>query len=148
MSCQCEVEGKSPVVFLTSSHYRTESVPGPVTPAQYGEFGHVVSLRREERHVCDGSLISPTAILTTATCCLAGLTVARLGDYTDSTDLYEQDLAVGQTIVHEAYDDWTIQNDICMVRLEQPADTSSQFVATIPLPSDDTDYLPGQTCQE
>ena len=120
-----------------------------MTPAQYGEFGHVVSLRREERHVCDGSLISPTAILTSATCCLARLTVARLGDYyTDSTDLYEQDLAVGQTIVHEAYDDWTIQNDICMVRLEQPADTSSQFVATIPLPSDDTDYLPGQTCQE
>ena len=51
-------------------------------------------------------------------------------------------------IVQEYYDSWTLQNDICILILEKPADTSSQFVSTIALPSDESDYISGTSCQE
>ena len=100
-------------------------------------------------HLCVGSLISPTSVLSTATCCMGGITVARGGDYlSDSTDQYEEDIPVRQVVAHQDFDDWTLANDICLIRLDRPADTSSKYVSTITLPTDSTDILPGQTCQE
>ena len=74
--------------------------------------------------------------------------MVRVGDYyTDITDEFEEDIAVKKIIVHEYFDTWTNQNDICVIILEKPADTSSQFVSTIGLPSHESDYVPGDTCQ-
>jgi len=71
-----------------------------------------------------------------------------VGDYfTDSRDQCEEDIPVRQIKVHEYYDDWTNQNDICLVLLDRPANTSSQYVSTIPLPTDASDYVPGETCE-
>ena len=138
-----------------------------MTPAEYGEFGHVSGVLSGDRHLCVGSLITPTSLLTTATCCTArlevlssptlkttewkfsGLTTVRVGDYyTDMLDEFEEDIAVRKITVHEDFDSWTIQNDICLLTLEKPADTTSQFVSTIALPSDESDYNPGDICQE
>ena len=72
-----------------------------------------------------------------------------MGDYyTDRPDEYEEDIAVRKIVVHENFDSWTIQNDICLLTLEKPADTTSQFVSTIALPSDESDYITGDICQE
>ena len=45
------------------------NVPGPMSPAEYGEFGQVSGVRFGDRHLCVGSLITPSSLLTTATCC-------------------------------------------------------------------------------
>ena len=75
--------------------------------------------------------------------------MVRVGDYyRDREDEYEEEIGVKRIIVPEYYDPWTNQNDICLIILEKPADTSSQFVSTIGLPSDESDYVPGDTCQE
>ena len=135
-----------------------------MTPAEYGEFGHVSAVLSGDRHLCVGSLITPTSLLTTATCCrrleptfkydsihpdFSGPTMVRVGDYyTDRQDEFEEEIGVKRIIVPEYYDPWTNQNDICVIILEKPADTSSQFVSTIGLPSHESDYVPGDTCQE
>ena len=142
----------------------TVSVPGPMTPAEYGEFGHVSAVLSGDRHLCVGSLITPSSLLTTATCCsrlylsslkpteftteFSGVDTVRVGDYyTDRLDEFEEDIAVKKIIVHEYFDTWTNQNDICLLILENPADITSQFVSTIGLPSDESDYIPGEICQ-
>ena len=79
----------------------------------------------------------------------SGPTTVRVGDYyKDIMDEFEEDIAVKKIIIQEYYDSWTLQNDICLLILEKPADTSSEFVSTIALPSDESDYIPGHTCQE
>ena len=75
--------------------------------------------------------------------------MVRVGNYyTDITDEFEEDIAVKKIIVHEYFDSWTLQNDICLLILEKSADTTSQFVSTIALPSDESVYNPGDICQE
>ena len=54
---------------LTSRTYDSVRVPGPMTPAEYGEFGHVSAVMSGDRHLCVGSLITPSSLVTTATCC-------------------------------------------------------------------------------
>ena len=48
--------------------------------------------------------------------------------------------------VHENYDDWTLENDICMLDLAEDADFSSDFIDAINIPDEDQEYPSGQTC--
>ena len=47
--------------------------------------------------------------------------------------------------MHEHYDDWTINNDICLLELATPA-TMGPHVAAISLPSPNEDYSEGTMC--
>ena len=51
-------------------------------------------------------------------------------------DPHQQDIAVAKVLLHEHYDSWTIQNDICMLKLAEEADFSSDYVGAIDLPED------------
>ena len=48
-------------------------------------------------------------------------------------------------MLHESYDGFTLENDICMLELASPA-TMSDTIATIDLPVDMEEYEEGATC--
>merc|ERR1711988_1952498 len=50
-----------------------------------------------------------------------------------------------QIVMHEDYDDWTVQNDICLLQLEKAA-TLGKHVGTIKLPNQNDEYEEGTTC--
>ena len=48
--------------------------------------------------------------------------------------------------LHPQYDSWTINNDICILDLEESADLSSSAIGTISLPYDGEEYSSGTMC--
>merc|ERR1711915_480943 len=49
-------------------------------------------------------------------------------------------------MLHEDYDSWTIENDICLLELESQADFSSSVIGSISLPSSMEEYPAGTDC--
>ena len=49
-------------------------------------------------------------------------------------------------MLHESYDSWTVENDICMLELEESADFSSSVIGSISLPSNGEEYSAGTMC--
>ena len=71
----------------------------------------------------------------------------RVGDYKRSEqDPDETDIQVSGIILHEGYDSWTIQYDICIVTLSDEADLSSEAIGVISLPAEQQDYEVGSKC--
>merc|ERR1712215_436415 len=58
----------------------------------------------------------------------------------------EMDNAVSKVMLHEDYDSWTIENDICLLELESQADFSSSVIGSISLPSSMEEYPAGTDC--
>ena len=56
------------------------------------------------------------------------------------------DIPVKRVILHEDYDSWTIQNDICLLELDGQADFGSDVIGGITLPDEDQDYEEGTEC--
>merc|ERR1711955_59310 len=48
----------------------------------------------------------------------------------------EKDIAIKKMILHEDYDSWTINNDICLLHLKEEADFSDDNIGPISLPDD------------
>ena len=76
---------------------------------------------------------------------------SRLGVRVGNHHLYEDDpdqmdIAVKRVILHEDYDSWTIQNDICLLELDGQADFGSDVIGGITLPDEDQDYEEGTEC--
>merc|ERR1712168_843195 len=60
-------------------------------------------------------------------------------------DKDQENIAVAKIVMHEDYDDWTVQNDICLLQLEKAA-TLGKHVGTIKLPNQNDEYEEGTTC--
>ena len=63
--------------------------------------------------------------------------------YEDDPD--QESFAVAEVMLHEDYDSWTINNDICLLKLDGSA-TMGENVATIGFPADMEEYEEGTEC--
>jgi len=93
--------------------------------ADYGEFPHLVALLRGGPGgslMCGGSILSETWVVTAGHCC-DGQSATRLGVRAGSWHLHEEDAdqaeySVKRVLLHEDYDSWTINNDICLLEID------------------------------
>merc|ERR1719370_1972847 len=117
--------------------------------ADRGEFPHQIVLTRGVGGslMCGGSLVAPDRVITAGHCC-DGQSASRLGVRVGNHHLYEddpdqKDIAVSRVVLRESYDSWTVENDICMLELEESADFSSSVIGSISLPSNGEEYSAG-----
>merc|ERR1711931_616771 len=94
------------------------------TDAYPGEFPHQIMLTRGVcgSLMCGGSIVGSNKVITAGHCC-DGMSAHKLGVEVGSHNLYEDDpdqesFAVSDVGLHEDYDSWNINNDICMLTLE------------------------------
>merc|ERR1711931_379779 len=94
------------------------------TDAYPGEFPHQIMLTRGVGGslMCGGSIVGSNKVITAGHCC-DGMSAHKLGVEVGSHNLYEDDpdqesFAVSDVGLHEDYDSWNINNDICMLTLE------------------------------
>merc|ERR1711982_228337 len=90
------------------------------TDAYPGEFPHQIMLTRGVGGslMCGGSIVGSNKVITAGHCC-DGMSAHKLGVEVGSHNLYEDDpdqesFAVSDVGLHEDYDSWNINNDICM----------------------------------
>merc|ERR1712055_1015966 len=120
--------------------------------AEPGEFPHQIMLTWGEGGslMCGGSLVAANKVVTAGHCC-DGSSADDLGVEVGSHNLYEADpeqatIAVEKVTLHENFDGWNLNNDICLLTLAEEADLSSEVIATIELPEDMEDYEAGTEC--
>merc|ERR1712107_969494 len=71
--------------------------------------------------MCGGSIVGSNKVITAGHCC-DGMSAHKLGVEVGSHNLYEDDpdqesFAVSDVGLHEDYDSWNINNDVCMLTL-------------------------------
>ncbi|XP_043269206.1 trypsin-1-like [Venturia canescens] len=111
-------------------------VGGEPTSIEYHPYQ--VSLRRNERHTCGGSIISETWILTAAHC------VARAFSSAVSIQAGTSNLSSGgriieakNIIVHDDYSSRTSDYDIAVIELEEPLTFDGSIKPIVLAPSED-----------
>ncbi|CAF3433076.1 unnamed protein product [Rotaria sp. Silwood1] len=112
--------------------------------ADIDSWGWIVSIRIGNSHVCGGSLISSTLILTAAHCLMSIKSLASLNINAGSTylSIIHQQRKVSQIYIHQYYDSNTFVNDIAIIRLSSPINMNDRSIALICLPSAKTIYYP------
>ena len=100
-------------------------------------FGWIVSIRTGANHICGGSLISSTIIITAAHCLSAIRTLSTLSVNVGSKYLsvIRQKRSVAKIYVHKNYDPATFVNDIAIMQLATPVDMNDRSIAVICLPT-------------
>lgn len=104
-------------------------------PIDITEVPYQVSLRKNGRHSCGGSIISPNWILTAAHC-LVGVTEDEMSVRAGST--YKEHDGVIRNVVrlvlHPTWDPDTNEGDIALMELESPLPLDGVTMATIEMP--------------
>merc|ERR1711997_1311170 len=106
------------------------------TDAYPGEFPHQIMLTRGVGGslMCGGSIVGSNKVITAGHCC-DGMSPSKLGVEVGSHNLYEDDpdqqsFAVTDVGLHEEYDSFNINNDICMLTLEGTISTVTGWGTT------------------
>jgi len=101
--------------------------------ADPGEYPWQVALMEYGEQYCGGTLIAPDWVLTAAHCVEYGADQVMLGAHQlDKEESTHQIIDVSQIVVHPDYDTYTIDSDIALLKLAQPA-TLNDRVQTIDL---------------
>merc|ERR1712203_660472 len=122
------------------------------TEASPGEFPHQIALLRGGvggSLMCGGSLVKENMVVTAGHCC-DGQSASRLGvrvgsHHLHSVDADQEDFSVSRVVLHEDYDSWTINNDICLLEIDGTI-TMGEHVKAIGFPDDGEEYDEGTTC--
>lgn len=91
-------------------------------------FPHQVSLRYFSWHRCGGSIVKPNVIVTAAHC-VDGIPLINMAFVAGSSDVTSggETRKLSKSIVHENYNDWTLDSDIAVVILQSGFDFSSKI---------------------
>ncbi len=112
-------------------------------PVKTDTWGWAVSICVRDNHICGGSLISSTLIVTAAHCLTSITSPSSLRINVGSKYLsnIRQQRSVSNIYIHHNYDTNTFINDIAIIRLESSINMTDQSTALICLPStNDTEY--------
>jgi secreted trypsin-like serine protease len=111
-------------------------------------WGWAASIRVGNNHICGGSLISSTIIITAAHCLISieSSTSLRINIGSKYLSSIRQERSVSKIYIHHDYDSNTFINDIAIIRLSSSINMSDPSVALICLPPIvDTAYPPTDT---
>lgn len=125
--------------------------------AGHGEFPWQVSLQAvrwgmSQRHVCGGTILTPTWILTASHCFDNAYDPkqwkVRAGEWRlKDDDQTEQEVAVRRIIRHEDYNSpGRFQNDIALVQTKTPLNFDTPYVGPACVPDDGQDFRGTEKC--
>ncbi|CAG7825467.1 unnamed protein product, partial [Allacma fusca] len=92
---------------------------------------HQISLEYYQEHMCGGTILDKTRILTACHCVdfvtTKEITVTCGTNHINNIDSGAQKhIPVKSITMHEAYDSWTLENDIAIIELTQPLNLSTE----------------------
>ncbi|CAF1027002.1 unnamed protein product [Rotaria sordida] len=123
----------------TSSTLVTRIVGGEIAVRQ--SWSWIVSVRSHGEHICGGSILSPSFIITAAHCFkyttdLASITILA-GSLTVKSSLNDssQVRSIAQLYKHPNYDSSLLTNDLTLLRLSSPLNMTHRNIKPICLPS-------------
>lgn len=142
------VRNLMPGISFDENENQEKTITGRITrgtPATLGQFPHQVYMYLLDdlgAYICGGSIIHQRWVLTAAHCLYQKVKVevyfGAINRYSEGAGSYVRAMVVTNVrsiIIHEGYDDTSLQNDIGLLELPQNAPFESQFVAPIQLPS-------------
>ena len=104
--------------------------------AKQDSWGWAASIRNGNNHICGGSLITSTFVLTAAHCLISIKSISNLRVNVGSKylSIIRQQRAVSKIYIHRDYDSNTFANDIAMIELVSSINLTDPSIALVCLP--------------